>query len=72
MPRKSGHKTHTEPGINEFCHANSASDMIPAYVTGRATIYEWRCTNGIPTIVKELTHPDARGFLSMFWYEIKK
>jgi hypothetical protein len=65
-------KRTPNPGMKEFCHANSASDMIPAYITGRATVYEWRCTNGTPTIVKQVTYPDARGFLSIFWYEINK
>ena len=57
-------------GMNEFCTANANSDNIPAAVTGRATIYQWRCTNGSPAIVKELTKPDAQGFLAMFWYEV--
>jgi hypothetical protein len=65
-------KRTPSPEMKEFCHANSTSDMIPAYITGRATVYEWRCTNGTPAIVKEVTHPDGRGFLSMYWYEIEK
>lgn len=54
----------------EFCKANPASDVIPAYVTGRETVYEWRCKDGAPEIVRELVKPDAQGFLSNFWYEI--
>jgi len=54
----------------DFCNANPTSDFIPANVTGRETIYEWRCTDGAPEIVKELFKPDAQGFLSDFWYEI--
>ena len=56
--------------MNAFCHANPASDMIPAFVTGRATVYAWRCLDGAPAIVKEVTPPDAQGFLAAFWYEI--
>ena len=58
--------------MNDFCKANPTSDFIPAYVTGRATVYDWKCANGTATINKQLTQPDARGFLAMFWYEISK
>jgi hypothetical protein len=54
----------------EFCQGNSDADSIPAFVTGRATVYAWRCTGGIPTVVREVTQPDARGFSSTIWYEI--
>ncbi|MDP3046306.1 MAG: hypothetical protein Q8O07_02395 [Chloroflexota bacterium] len=62
-------KTPTQ-AMNDYCKANPTSDFVPAFVTGRATVYSWQCTNGTPTIAKELTKPDAAGFLSMFWYEI--
>ena len=58
--------------MKEFCTAMPAADVIPAAVTGRATVYSWRCTAGQPAIDKELTKPDARGFLSSFWYEVAK
>jgi putative hemolysin/predicted secreted protein len=56
--------------LNDFCKANPASAVIPAVVTGRATVYEWKCANGKPEVVKQLFNPDARGFLSDFWHEI--
>jgi len=62
-------RTPAQP-VAEFCKTNRNASVIPAVVTGRATVYEWRCSNGAPQIVKELTKPDARGFLSMFWYPI--
>lgn len=66
--------TSQTPGaaLNEFCQANPASDFIPAYITGRATVYEWKCADGAPVISRQLTEPDGRGFLKMFWYEIRK
>jgi hypothetical protein len=39
-------------------------------VTGRATVYTWRCDDGTPTIVDQAFTPDERGFLSEFWYEV--
>lgn len=55
--------------MNDYCQANPSA-VIPAVVTGRATVYDWKCTSGKPQIVKELTQPDARGFLAMFWYQV--
>jgi hypothetical protein len=62
-------RTPTQAEI-DFCQQNPDSDFIPAVVTGRETVYEWRCLNGMPEIVKQLTQPDAQGFLSDIWYEI--
>ncbi len=54
----------------DFCKANANADVIPAAVTGRETVYEWRCTNGAPQTVKQVFQPDARGFISNIWYAI--
>ena len=62
-------QTPTQPMV-DFCQANPAAEAIPAAVTGRATVYEWRCTDGSPAIVKQLFQPDAQGFIADFWYEI--
>jgi len=58
------------PEVEEFCSANPNADVIPAAVTGRATVYEWRCVDGIPQAAKQVLTPDAQGFLSEFWYEL--
>ncbi|MFN2290158.1 MAG: DUF333 domain-containing protein [Anaerolineae bacterium] len=55
----------------DFCQQNPNSDFIPAAVTGRETIYEWRCRDGAPEIVQQLFQPDAQGFISEFWYKIE-
>ncbi|MHB0876436.1 MAG: hypothetical protein ACYC5O_10395 [Anaerolineae bacterium] len=57
--------------MKDYCKANPASDFIPSAVTGRATVYEWRCTNGTPEVVRQLVTPDARGFQSNIWYKIE-
>jgi hypothetical protein len=62
-------RTPTEAEV-EYCQQNANSEFIPAAVTGRETVYEWRCTNGAPEIVKQIFQPDAQGFISEFWYEI--
>lgn len=58
------------PGMWAFCRENPDADPIPAYVTGRETVFAWRCTGGVPTIVRQVTEPDARGFLRNVWYRI--
>lgn len=57
-------------GMIEFCRDNPDADNIPAFVTGRATVYAWRCASDTPAIVREVTKPDAQGFSSTIWYEI--
>lgn len=59
-------------GIAEWCKSNPSSDFIPAASTGRETVYEWRCASGAPQIVKQVFTPDARGFISDFWYVISQ
>jgi len=56
-------RTPTQEETN-YCQQNPNSDFIPAVVTGRETAYEWRCLDGAPAIVKQLSQPDAQGFLS--------
>jgi hypothetical protein len=54
----------------DFCKQSPNSDFIPAVVTGRETVFEWRCRDGAPEIVRQVFQPDAQGFLSEIWYEI--
>jgi hypothetical protein len=56
--------------MQEFCSANPATEVIPAAVTGRATVYEWKCTDGQPAIVKQVFQSDPQGYLADFWYEL--
>jgi hypothetical protein len=62
-------RTPTQEEI-DYCQQNPNSDFIPAVVTGRETVYEWRCLDGAPDIVKQHTQPDAQGFLSDIWYKL--
>jgi putative hemolysin len=62
-------RTPTQEEI-DYCQQNPNSDFIPAVVTGRETVYEWRCRDGTPEIVRQISQPDAQGFLSEIWYKI--
>jgi hypothetical protein len=46
--------------MEEFCQANPNADGIPAAVTGRATVYSWKCDGETPTVIEQM----SQGFFS--------
>jgi hypothetical protein len=56
--------------MNDFCKANPDLDYIPAVVTGRSTVYEWRCSGVKPVVVKQVSSPDKQGYRSDIWFEL--
>ena len=56
--------------MEAFCQNNTSADLIPAAVTGRATVYEWKCSDGQPVVVKQVFTSDAQGFIADFWFEL--
>jgi hypothetical protein len=70
LPCTSKADTSRTPTADEkdFCTANPNADVVPAVVTGRETVYEWHCKDGAPEVVRQVFTPDARGFISDFWY----
>jgi hypothetical protein len=59
-------------GMITFCRENPGSEFIPMVVTGRATVYAWRCEHDVPAIARQFTKPDARGYLANVWYAIPR
>ncbi len=59
------------PEMETFCMANPSADSIPAAVTGRATVYEWKCNAGKPEAGQQIVQVDPQGFLADFWYELR-
>ncbi len=57
-------------GMADFCQDHPHAEVVPAFVTGRATVYEWTCANGAPAVVRPFAQPDARGCLSNIWYAV--
>jgi len=62
-------RTPADPLV-KFCRDAPDADVVPAAVTGRATVYAWRCRAGAPAVVRQVEHPDARGFLAGVWHRI--
>jgi hypothetical protein len=58
------------PTMNDYCEGDPDADFIPAAATGHGTIYEWRCADGKPEIVRQVFGVDAQGFVADFWYEL--
>lgn len=57
-------------GMRDWCEENTSADVIPAYVTGRSTAFEWTCHDGVPAVVRQLATPDARGFDPGVWHAV--
>ncbi|MFN8640080.1 MAG: hypothetical protein U0360_11700 [Dehalococcoidia bacterium] len=56
--------------MTEYCAANAEADSIPAFVTGRATVFAWHCVSGTPAIARQVVEADARGFIANVWHEL--
>ena len=56
--------------MKDYCQANPTAEIIPAVVTGRATVYEWQCQAGEPQVIRQIFQVDPRGYLADFWYEL--
>ncbi len=56
--------------MESFCKANPDAIGIPAYVTGRATVYTWKCNSNTPEIVQQVSQVDPQGYLALFWHEL--
>jgi hypothetical protein len=54
----------------DFCKENVGADFIPAVVTGRATVYNWRCDDSEPVVAEQHTEVDSQGYLEFVWYEL--
>lgn len=54
-------------GIVNWCRDNPDAAFVPAVATGHDTIYEWKCSGGVPQVARQILHVDARGFVTEFW-----
>jgi hypothetical protein len=47
-----------------------AASIIPAFVIGHNSIYDWGCENGAPVVKRQLVQVDAQGYISNYWYHV--
>lgn len=57
-------------GMLNYCGENPDAEIIPMYASGKATVYEWKCDNGTPEIVKQIAETDKNGYIKDIWYKI--
>ncbi|MFN8639888.1 MAG: hypothetical protein U0360_10650 [Dehalococcoidia bacterium] len=70
LRRKGKHEPRPSAAMTEYCAANAEADSIPAFVTGRATVFAWHCVSGTPAIARQVVEADARGFIANVWHEL--
>jgi len=58
--------------MQDFCSENPDARGVPAYVTGRATVYVWSCKDGVAVSGEQLMHADEQGYLKEFWHLLKQ
>jgi hypothetical protein len=59
-------------GSKNYCRENRDAAFVPAYATGHATLYEWRCSGGRAVRGKRMATLDARGYRSDFWHRVAR
>lgn len=55
------------PETSAWCKQNPGASFIPAYVTGRDTIWKWRCDGRKPHIDGPAHTVDKQGFIAENW-----
>jgi hypothetical protein len=70
LPCGKADTSRTSEGGTAWCRDHPDADFIPAYATGHATIFDWRCRDGAPVIVRQNFQIDPRGFVAEFWREL--
>jgi hypothetical protein len=59
-------------GAENYCRENRDAPFVPAYATGHATIYDWRCSGGRAVRGKRLAKLDSRGYRRDIWYRVAR
>lgn len=57
-------------GATAFCRDKREAPFVPAYATGHATIYQWRCVKGAAVRGKAVAALDRRGYRTDVWRKL--
>lgn len=55
------------PAAEAWCADHADARFIPAYVTGHATLYAWRCKSERAVAFRQVAHADASGYVAEYW-----
>jgi hypothetical protein len=58
------------PSVDAWCADHAGSQDVPAYVTGHATIYQWRCDGTRAVASGSALSVDDRGFVAQYWKQV--
>lgn len=64
-------RAHQNSGADGFCRSHRDAGVVPAYVTGHDTLYDWRCVAGHAVRGKAIAAVDARGYRTDIWHRLK-
>ena len=67
---KGNTERNPNPAIVTYCEQNPKANSIPAYVTGRETVYEWQRIGGKAKITPQFTKVGERGIIESIWYPL--
>lgn len=67
LPCEKADASRVSVGGRRWCEGHPDAPFIPAYATGHATIFDWRCDDGAPVIAKQRFKVDQRGFIAELW-----
>lgn len=70
LPCDKADTSRVSPGGAHWCKEHRGAPFIPAYATGHATIFDWRCRDGRPVITEQRFRVDRRGFVADFWRQL--
>jgi len=59
-------------GAEAYCRENPAATDVPAFATGHATIYSWRCSVGRAVRGVPVADLDRRGFRRDLWHVVNR
>jgi len=67
LPCGKANADRTNPGAENWCKENPSAPFVPAFASGHASIFAWRCGGGRPEIVRRINEVDKRGFIAQSW-----
>jgi hypothetical protein len=59
-------------GAANYCRDNPTAIDVPAFATGRETIYSWRCVDGKAVPGAPIADLDRRGFRRDIWHVVTR
>lgn len=58
-------------GATAWCRTHPDAAAVPAFATGHATIFAWRCSGGTARIERQVDPVDGRGFITRNWRTLR-